>query len=80
VFPEGGAVSVAPVPAGWAACLRVPAVRPEEEIVLDLLETYDVLVHPGYFFDFPSEAWLVLSLLTPPEVFAEGAALTRALA
>jgi aspartate/methionine/tyrosine aminotransferase len=79
-FPEGGAVSVAPVPAGWAACLRVPAVRPEEEIVLDLLETYDVLVHPGNFYEFPSEAWLVVSLLPPPDVFAEGAArLARAL-
>jgi aspartate/methionine/tyrosine aminotransferase len=79
-FPAGGAVTVAPVAAGWAACLRVPAVRPEEEIVLDLLETHDVLVHPGYFYEFPSEAWLVLSLLPPPEVFAEGAArLARAL-
>jgi aspartate/methionine/tyrosine aminotransferase len=79
-FPDGGAVAVAPVPAGWAACLRVPAVRPEEEIVLDLLETYDLLVHPGYFYDFPSEAWLVVSLLPPPDVFAEGAGrLARAL-
>lgn len=72
-FPEGGAVTVAPVPAGWAACLRVPAVRPEEEIVLDLLEAHDVLVHPGYFYEFPSEAWLVASLLPPTDVFAEGA-------
>ena len=80
VFPAGGPVSVAPVTAGWTACLRVPAVRSEEEIVLDLLETYDVLVHPGYFFEFPSGAWLVLSLLPPPDVFAEGAArLARAL-
>jgi aspartate/methionine/tyrosine aminotransferase len=79
-FPPAGAVTVAPVPAGWAACLRVPAVRPEEEIVLDLLETYDVLVHPGYFYEFPSEAWLVLSLLPPPDLFAEGIArLARAL-
>jgi alanine-synthesizing transaminase len=80
-FPAGGPVSVAPVPAGWAACLRVPAVRTEEEIVLDLLETQNVLVHPGYFYDFPSgAAWLVLSLLPPPDVFAEGVQrLSRAL-
>jgi alanine-synthesizing transaminase len=79
-FPAGGAVSVAPLTAGWAACLRVPAVKSEEEIVLDLLETYDVLVHPGYFYEFPSEAWLVVSLLPPPDVFGEGAArLARAL-
>ena len=69
-----------PSAAGWAACLRVPAVRPEEEIVLDLLESHDVLVHPGYFYEFPSEAWLVLSLLPPPDDFPEGVArLARAL-
>jgi len=79
-FPPAGAVTAAPVSAGWSACLRVPAVRPEEEMVLDFLETLDVLVHPGYFFDFPSEAWLVLSLLPPPDVFAEGVQrLSRAL-
>jgi len=33
-----------------------------------------VLVHPGYFFDFPREAYLVLSLLPPPDEFAPGAA------
>lgn len=71
-FPEGGAVTVLPVPAGWAACLRVPAVRPEEELVLDLLESHDVLVQPGYFFEFPFEAFLVVSLLPAPEIFREG--------
>jgi aspartate/methionine/tyrosine aminotransferase len=79
-FPAAGATTVAPVPAGWAACLRVPAVRSEEDLVLDLLETHDVLVHPGFFYEFPSEAWLVVSLLPPPDVFAEGAArIARAL-
>ncbi len=79
-FPPGGAVSVAPVTAGWSACLRVPAVKTEEDLVLDLLETHDVLVHPGFFYEFPSEAWLVVSLLPPPDVFAEGAQrLARAL-
>lgn len=77
---EASAVTVAPVTAGWSACLRVPATRSEEEIVLDLLEEYDVLVHPGAFYDFGAGAWLVLSLLPAPEVFAEGAArLARAL-
>ena len=51
--------------------LRVPAVRTEEEWVLLLLAS-GVLVHPGYFFDFPQEAFLVLSLLPPPDAFAEG--------
>jgi alanine-synthesizing transaminase len=37
-----------------------------------LLEHQNVLVQPGYFYDFDSEAFLVLSLLTPPDVFQEG--------
>lgn len=57
---------------GWYAVLRIPATLAEEERVCRLLEAHNVLVHPGYFFDFPSEAYLVLSLLPPPEVFAKG--------
>jgi alanine-synthesizing transaminase len=57
---------------GWYAVLQVPATLSEEEITLRLLEHHDVLVHPGYFFDFPREAFLVLSLLPPPEDFAVG--------
>jgi alanine-synthesizing transaminase len=59
---------------GWYAVLRVPATLGEEERVTRLLDQRDVLVHPGYFFDFPHEAFLVLSLLTPEEDFAEGLA------
>jgi alanine-synthesizing transaminase len=57
---------------GWYAPLRVPATMTEEERVTRLLEDDDVLVHPGYFFDFPHEAYLVVSLLPPPEVTARG--------
>jgi hypothetical protein len=39
--------------------------------VLGLLDAHDVLVHPGYFFDFPREAYLVLSLLPRPADFTE---------
>ena len=56
---------------GWSAVLRLPATRPEEDVVLDLLMQDDVLVHPGYFFDFPTEAFLVVSLLPPPDAFDE---------
>jgi len=56
---------------GWSVILQVPAIRAEENLVLDLLERDDVLVHPGYFFDFPGEAYLVLSLLPEPEIFGE---------
>lgn len=60
---------------GWSAVLRVPATEPEEKLVLRLLEREGVLVHPGFFFDFPTEAYLVLSLLPPTEVFARGVAI-----
>jgi len=35
----------------------------------ELLAADDVLVHPGYFFDFPREAYVVVSLLPEPAVF-----------
>jgi aspartate/methionine/tyrosine aminotransferase len=58
--------------AGWSVVLRVPATRPEEELVLTLLRQDHVLVHPGFFFDFHSEAFLVVSLLPEPAAFREG--------
>jgi alanine-synthesizing transaminase len=65
-------VGVLEADGGWSAVLRVPSTRSEEEVVLDLLAEDDVLVHPGYFFDFPHEAFLVVSLLPPPADFAAG--------
>ncbi len=58
--------------AGWCVVLQMPATESEERIVMRLLEEQHVLVHPGYFFDFPNEAFIVLSLLPPPDVFGEG--------
>lgn len=66
------AVNVLPTGGGWSAVLRVPAVVGEEEFVLELLRDESVGVHPGYFFDFPEEVTLVLSLLPDPGTFAEG--------
>jgi hypothetical protein len=57
---------------GWSAVVRVPAHRSEEETVLGLLEARDTLVHPGFFFDFPHEAFLVFSLLPPVDDFGQG--------
>jgi alanine-synthesizing transaminase len=64
--------SVLRVEGGWSAVIRVPATRSEESLVLDLLERDRLLVHPGYFFDFPREAFLVVSLLPDPGLFQEG--------
>jgi hypothetical protein len=58
--------------AGWSAVVRVPATRTEEDLVLELLERDGVLVHPGFFFDFDREAFLIVSLLAEPPVFLEG--------
>lgn len=61
------------VEGGWYAILQAPRIHSEEEWTLTLLEQDSVLVQPGFFFDMESEAFLVLSLLTPPEIFQEGA-------
>ncbi|MDP2390496.1 MAG: aminotransferase class I/II-fold pyridoxal phosphate-dependent enzyme, partial [Acidobacteriota bacterium] len=62
-------IDLLPVEGGWSAVLQVPAVRAEDALALELLDRDDVLVHPGYFFDFPREAYLVLSLLPAATVF-----------
>jgi aspartate/methionine/tyrosine aminotransferase len=69
---SGSSCDLFRVEGGWYATLRVPRVRTEEDWGLELLELDNVLVQPGFFYDFESEAFLVLSLLTPPDVFAEG--------
>jgi alanine-synthesizing transaminase len=57
---------------GWYAVVQVPAVESEEDLAINLLTTDGVLTHPGYFFDFPREAFLIVSLLPSESVFADG--------
>jgi alanine-synthesizing transaminase len=57
---------------GWYAVLRVPVTRSDEELVIELLREKSVLVHPGHFYDFPSDGYLVLSLIAPRREFADG--------
>lgn len=66
------ALSLLDVEGGFYATLRLPRTRTEEEWVLELLERDSVHVHPGFFFDFPNEAYVVLSLLTDEAVFDAG--------
>lgn len=61
------------VEGGWYATLRVPVTRTDEELAIELLERRDVLVHPGHFFNFQTDGYLILSLMTPEDVFSEGA-------
>lgn len=65
-------IEVLPCEAGWSAVLRVPSTRSEEDLVIALLEMAGVLVHPGFFFDFAHEAFLVVSLLPETDAFSEG--------
>ena len=76
---RGTVVSLLKVEGGWSATLRVPNTRSEEDWVAALLVQDRVLVQPGYFYDFDAEGYLVISLLTPPEVVQEavGRLLTR---
>jgi alanine-synthesizing transaminase len=57
---------------GWYAVLRVPARGSDEELAIDLVRKYGVIVHPGHFYDFSGEGYLVLSLITEPDAFQEG--------
>jgi alanine-synthesizing transaminase len=60
------------VEGGWYAVLRVPVTQTDEELAIDLLRRKSVLLHPGHFYDFPDDGYLVLSLITPKDEFAEG--------
>ena len=60
------------VEGGWNAVLRVPVTRSDEELAIALVREKSVLVHPGHFYDFPSEGYLVLSLIPPVPGFSEG--------
>jgi alanine-synthesizing transaminase len=65
---------------GWSAVVQLPTLRSEERLVLELLSEDHVLVHPGYFFDFHRESFVVVSLIVEPSIFMRGIVrlLTRA--
>ncbi|HYM77447.1 MAG TPA: pyridoxal phosphate-dependent aminotransferase [Candidatus Dormibacteraeota bacterium] len=60
------------VEGGWYAVVRVPVTRSDEELAIALVREKGVVVHPGHFYDFPSDGYLVLSLITAEGEFAEG--------
>ena len=60
--------------AGWSAVLHLPRLATEEELVLGLLRQQQVLTQPGWYYDFATEPYLIVSLLSEPRVFAEGVA------
>ena len=58
------------VEGGWYAVLRVPVAGSDEELAIALLRETGVLVQPGHFYDFASDGYLVISLITPAKEFA----------
>ena len=60
---------------GWCVAVRVPATWADEEFAIELLNAHGMCLYPGHFYDFPSDGTLIVSLLTPENVFAEGAKL-----
>ena len=54
--------------------LRVPVTQSDEDLAIEILRQRSVLVHPGHFYDFPSDGYLILSLITLEENFRQGIA------
>ena len=57
---------------GWYAVFKVPVTRGDDDLTLELLNTHGVYVHPGHFYDFPVDGYLVVSLITLEQPFATG--------
>jgi aspartate/methionine/tyrosine aminotransferase len=62
------------VEGGWYAVLKVPPIVTDDELALELLKTCGVYLHPGHFYDFPGDGYLVVSLIAPESAFASGIA------
>jgi alanine-synthesizing transaminase len=60
------------VEGGWYAVLRVPAIGSDEDFAIRLLQQTGVLVQPGHFYDFAAEGYVIVSLITPCDVLAQG--------
>jgi len=66
------ALQLLPLEGGWSAVIRVPSLGSDEDLAIELIESASVVVQPGYFFDFASEGYLVVSLLCEPKRFEAG--------
>jgi alanine-synthesizing transaminase len=73
LLQQGGSVDRLKREGGWYAVLRVPATGSDEDLAIKLLESCGVLVHPGHFFDFPRDGFLIVGLIAREAEFQEGA-------
>jgi aspartate/methionine/tyrosine aminotransferase len=62
------------VEGGWYAVLKVPLTGSDEDLALDLLNAHGVYLHPGHFYDFPANGYVVVSLITAEPEFTAGIA------
>jgi len=60
------------VQGGWYVVLRVPVTQSDEDLAIALLREKNVLVHPGHFYDFPQDGFLILSLIASQLDFRSG--------
>jgi alanine-synthesizing transaminase len=77
---QGSPVHILHAEGGWSAILQLPNIFKEEIWAARLLSEQQVLVQPGYFFDMEAEAYVIVSLITIPDIFAEGIKRLRLLA
>jgi alanine-synthesizing transaminase len=63
---------------GWYAVIEISDAVSDEDRAVQLLDQDNTLVHPGYFYDFHRDGFLVVSLLPPVEMFRAG--ITRLIA
>jgi len=60
------------VEGGWYAVLLVPVTQSDEDLAINIMKNLSVLVHPGHFYDFPSDGYLIVSLIAETREFSEG--------
>jgi alanine-synthesizing transaminase len=57
---------------GWYAVLRVAGSRSDDDAAIKIMRKTRVLVHPGHFYDFAGDGYLVVSLIVTAESFRTG--------
>lgn len=62
---------------GWYGLLQFPDTHTDEEWAMRILQKSNVFYHPGYFYNFNEEAFLVFSLIIDPDMFKEGMKATK---
>lgn len=57
---------------GWYCVIKIKGKIDDDNFALKLLEEKYVFIHPGYFYDFEKDGYIVISLILPEQVFKTG--------